>query len=256
MTSVASKEVLKLEGQQEVVEQRALSLPDQARALKIVTPEAFAQADEFLGNVAALRKEVDQTFDPDIERWHLGHKAALATKRRIEAPLADAEAIIKQGMIVYRREEARLLAERQAAAQYHADVVAAVLRTAVGISAAADIILEEEARLIAAEGATAAGDTEAAERILADSPTPENFNAPIATTVFVPPVERLAPVKARFATFKQVYDFEIVNDDAIPSEYKVTDLTKIRGVVRSLGPKANIAGIRVFPVDQAAKKAG
>lgn len=44
----------------------------------------------------------------------------------------------------------------------------------------------------------------------------------------------------------ELWDFEIVNKDKIPDEYKVVDEKKIRAVVRAMKENTNIPGIRVF----------
>jgi len=44
----------------------------------------------------------------------------------------------------------------------------------------------------------------------------------------------------------ELWDFEIVNKDKVPDEYKVIDEKKIRAVVRAMKENTNIPGIRVF----------
>jgi len=44
----------------------------------------------------------------------------------------------------------------------------------------------------------------------------------------------------------ELWDFEIVDKDKIPDEYKIVDEKKIRGVVKAMKENTNIPGIRVF----------
>jgi hypothetical protein len=100
---------LSVDGSQ--VTERALALPDQARAIRISDADTYARACEFLKSVKALRDEITQTFDPHIKRAHEAHKALLKEKQDAEAPLAQAERIVKDGLVAYDREQERIRRE-------------------------------------------------------------------------------------------------------------------------------------------------
>lgn len=55
---------------------------------------------------------------------------------------------------------------------------------------------------------------------------------------------------------KRTWAYEITDANAIPREYMVPDEAKIAAVVRALGDKANIPGIRVMPKVTLSRKAG
>jgi ATPase subunit of ABC transporter with duplicated ATPase domains len=98
-----------------------------------------------------------------------------------------------------------------------------------------DAAAKEQARLQEiADRAAAKGHTTKAEqfeeRALA-------VTAPIVTTE--------AP-KVAGVSFREVWDFEITDEDLIPREYLVVDETKIRRVVTALKGDAKIPGVRVF----------
>jgi hypothetical protein len=94
--------------------------------------------------------------------------------------------------------------------------------------------VEEEARLRDAVAAEAAGETAAAEEILA---------APvIAPVIAMPKMERPAPG----VTFRTVWKFRITDPTALPREYLMPDMEKIGGVVRALKADTKIAGVQVF----------
>lgn len=92
---------------------RALSYPDQARGFVIVDAPTYERACEFLKGVKALRQEIADTFDPHIRRAHEAHKALLAEKQEAERPLADAERIVKDGLVAFDREQERQQREAQ-----------------------------------------------------------------------------------------------------------------------------------------------
>lgn len=127
---------------------KALTFPDQARALCISDAATYQGACEFLKGVKALRDEIAETFDPHIKRAHEAHKALLREKSEAEAPLADAERIAKSALVAYDREQERI--RRDEAARQQAE-----LRRQ-----------EEERRLAEAVALEEAGEVEIANAIL------------------------------------------------------------------------------------------
>lgn len=90
-----------------------LAWPEEAKKLVIETPEQYSAAAEKLKVIKALIAEVDSTFDPNIKRWHTGHKEAIAEKKKFADPLAEAEKKIKSKMQEYDDERERLEAEER-----------------------------------------------------------------------------------------------------------------------------------------------
>lgn len=95
------------------VTERALAFPDQARALRIVDAPSYGAAADFLKGVKALRDEIAETFDQHIKRAHESHKALLKEKQDAEAPLAQAERIVKDALVAYDREQERIRREEE-----------------------------------------------------------------------------------------------------------------------------------------------
>lgn len=87
----------------------------------------------------------------------------------------------------------------------------------------------EETQLKAAVELEDRGHAEAAEAIL-EQPT------------YVPPVILPTPE----GKTRTIWKFEIVREDDIPREYMLPDISGIGKVVRALGEKAHIPGIRIF----------
>ena len=93
--------------------QRALTWPERARAVTIVDTESYVAAAELLKGIKALREEANATFDPIISDAHRAHQTACAQKRKVEAPLVDAERCIKNLMVAYDAAQERLRREEQ-----------------------------------------------------------------------------------------------------------------------------------------------
>lgn len=95
---------------------RTATWPDRAKALAIVDSATCVTASELLKGIKDLRKEIDDTFDGIIAKAFAAHRESCAQKKRHEAPLVEAEAILKRGLSAYeteqelrRREEQRRL---------------------------------------------------------------------------------------------------------------------------------------------------
>ena len=100
------------------VEERSLTLVDEAKSVQVSDQATMDNANNLLTAIKALRKEVADTFDPIISKAHKAHAEALAQKKKMDAPLADAEKALKRGITTFfdiqntkRLEEQRLAQE-------------------------------------------------------------------------------------------------------------------------------------------------
>jgi hypothetical protein len=100
----------------------ALTWPERARAAVVVDDAGYSVAGELLLGIKALRQHIAETFDPHIKRAHEAHAALCRDKRLAEAPLTEAERIIKDALSTYARakEAQRLVEERRLAEQARA----------------------------------------------------------------------------------------------------------------------------------------
>lgn len=89
------------------IEERALTFPEQARAVRIKDHATYEKACTVLTGIKALLREIDDTFDPHIANAHKAHKALCDEKKKAGAPLLEAESIIKDNLLVYDAEMAR-----------------------------------------------------------------------------------------------------------------------------------------------------
>lgn len=97
----------------DVVATEALTWADQARALTVTTPAQYSQAAEMLKGIKALRAKIDHAYDDIIATALTAHRTAIAKKREAEAPLLEAEGIIKRGLIAFNEAEERRRQDEQ-----------------------------------------------------------------------------------------------------------------------------------------------
>lgn len=135
---------------QQELETRVVSVPDRAKAMQIVDSAQFVAAGELLKTIKGLRSEIDQTFDPIIQKQHEAHKEAIAQKRKVEAPLVEAENILKPRIATYMQEEERKRREEELRLQRQAQeeeerqqLESAVILEAIGEPESADALLAE-----------------------------------------------------------------------------------------------------------------
>lgn len=135
---------------QEIIEAEttSLTMTEQAKAITIANPDQYVSASELWKNIRAMREKVGSSFDPLIKHAHALHKATLAKKAEIDAPLEVAEKTVKKAMNAWDEEQERIRQEEQRRLQEEARK------------------REEEARLAAAIEAEQAGAKEEAEQIL------------------------------------------------------------------------------------------
>ncbi len=139
---------LELVGSQ--VTQRALTMPEQARALRIADAVTYQHACDFLKAIKALRAEITDTFDDHIRRAFEAHRALCAEKREAEAPLTEAERIVKAALVVWDDEQERIRKAEQARLEAEARqqeearrLEEAQLLADCGEAAMADALLDE-----------------------------------------------------------------------------------------------------------------
>lgn len=100
-------------GAQEI-EQRALSVPEQARTLKIIDDLTYQRGVQIRNIIKDIRKQINATFDPIIAKANATHKEACAQKKKVEAPLVEGENIINPALAAYDTEiERKRMAEQR-----------------------------------------------------------------------------------------------------------------------------------------------
>jgi hypothetical protein len=201
------------------IQERALTVPEQAKAIIIITNEDYTRAGEILLTIKDIRKEIDATFDPIIKKAHEAHKEAVAQKKKIDAPLIEAEGIIKPRISDY-------LAEQERIRRAEENRLREIARKE-----------EEERQLMEAIAAEQAGETEEAAAII-NEPV---YVAPVVVPKSVPKIQGVSTQKR--------WTFRVVDPSKVPREYLAVDEQKIGAVVRALKDQCKINGVEVYSED-------
>jgi len=226
----------------DVVRAEALTWPEQARAVAIVDAPSYGGAAALLQGIKALRKQIADVFSPHVKRAHEAHKALVKEQADAEAPLTEAELIIKRGLVAYDSEQERLRQIEQRRLQDEARKVEEARR------------LEEAAAM--EREAVATGDTQ----LQADA------EALIAEPVYVAPcqVEKATP-KVNGLSFRTTYSARVVDKlklvqwvAANPQFLGLVsaDMVALNGQARSLKMAMQIPGVVVDEKRDVAARAG
>jgi hypothetical protein len=168
----------------------------------------------------------------------------------VEEPLVIAERVLRDKTgkyIQHKEDEARRIREeeiRKARAEEEARRAAEAER----------VRIETERLRLEAEQAANAWDFEEEEKIkeevaIISEETAIALETPIVSTPIKPLFVQTPKVEG--LTFKEVWNFEIIDKNLIPSLYMEPNMTAIGAAVRTLKDQTNIAGIRVYSTKQA-----
>jgi len=208
------------------VTDQALSWPDRARGLKITDQPSLERAAEELLAIKGLRDQVEQTFGPIVRKAYETHREAVAQRKKVDAPLDEAEQILKHEIALYQIEQARLRREEQARIDAERERIAAEE-------------LEREIERAEAEGASK---VEVAA-IIQRGPQPQ---APVV----VRPVPTTAPgISMRETWSAEVTDLAaLVRFVAANPQYinlVAPNMTALNGLARSMKGAMKFPGVRV-----------
>jgi len=92
----------------------ALTWPERARAAIVTDAPSYSLAGELLLGIKALRRKIAETFDPHIARAFAAHRALTKEKGDAEAPLTEAEGVLKTALVSYDQAQQRIQREEQA----------------------------------------------------------------------------------------------------------------------------------------------
>jgi len=163
----------------EQIKAKAITFPDQAKAIVVRDQKSLGLANQFFLNIRALRKEIASYFDPIIEAAKEAKRKAdhtraeaVSQKERAEAPLVVAEAYLNEQITDYKWEQDRIRAEEEEKNRLEAIKIEAERRQK-----------EEDDRLAQAAELEAVGATEEAEALVNEAI--EEKEKPLE--VYVPP---------------------------------------------------------------------
>ena len=112
---------LKMENELMELEEKTLTVDEQARVIIVKTQEQYNSADKFVQEIKNLQKEIKATFGPIISKAFQAHKEAKAQETRHLEPLLKAEAFIKDKMMVYLRQQEAIRQEQERKLQAEAE---------------------------------------------------------------------------------------------------------------------------------------
>jgi len=184
--------------------------------MAIACNEDYALAAERLGQCVALRKEIESQLEPSISAANKAHKTLTALRKRLCAPVIEAEEYLRRITGEWLTKKAR---EAEAARRAE----------------------EERQRKIAEEAALQrAADMEAnGAGELATEMLDAALSAPAPTVT----VEMDVP---NVLSSRDVWKWEIADVNAIPREYFVLDEKRVQREVSALRDTFRVPGIRVW----------
>lgn len=102
------------------LEQQATNLPAVARALQIKDQRTFDLAAAKLRDIADLRREIVDHHAPLKQKAHEAHKAICDAEKKLLAPVAEAEQILRRAIATWDMEQRRIEEERRREAEERA----------------------------------------------------------------------------------------------------------------------------------------
>lgn len=233
-----------------VLETKALTLPEQARAIIITNQPTFEGACALTLAAKALRREITDYHRPLKQAADRAKQAILdAEKRMLSGPL-ETEAILDPAIARWQTEQRRIAEDARRAAALAAEEESRRQAAAAALLVQQAKQAEDDRRLAEAEALQEAGASEETVEAVLSQPSVVS-HAEVAAIVREPV---FVPAPPPIPTFEKVagistrdnWKFEITDILAIPREYLTVDEQKIGGVVRAMKASTNIPGIRVY----------
>ena len=194
-----------------------------AKALQVVDEDSYLQAMELGRQCDSRAKRVEAIWSEAKSKSYAAYKSILDTIGSFTKPLQEAKKVIGQKAYTWKREEDEKRRREEARLREEAQQRA------------------EEERLREASQLAAEGKEEQADQVL---------EKPII--VEAPKIERVSKVEN--AAMRENWQFEIVDENAIPREYLIPDRVKIGKVVKALKGETKISGVKVFDIGSVAFK--
>lgn len=164
-------------------------------------------------SIVDMLKQAHEYFDPEVERWNVGHKAACAKRGGVIKPLEEAKDALSKLISAYTYQQQQ--AQRQAALAAEAKA------------------REEAENLRQIELAEAKSVEEAAE--IESAPL---VVAPVAVTP--------APVKPAGLKTIVEWRWRLVDAAKVPDEFWLLDEAKISRLVKAMKGETRVPGIEVY----------
>lgn len=247
----------------EEVETKALSIVDQAKAVKVTDSQTYTAAGMLWKSIGEMIKEVKDTFDPICEAANKAHKAATAKRAQYLDPLTAAQRSVKSLMSAYDAEQERIRkAEEDRLRKIEEERIAAE-RKAEQERLEAERKAEEERLLAEAIAADERGDKDTAEILTeAAAATSENIRQEAAALaqepIYVPPVvvvPKSIPKMAGGPIYREVWSAEITDIKALcmavatgkaSPECVTANMPVLNKMAVALKNTLNVPGVRAY----------
>jgi len=206
------------------VRQEALTLSEKARGMEVTDQPSYDVATHFLKTIKAMRKKVADHDDPIIKSIRQSLETARDTKKEAEAPLIEAETMLKSRLIAFTEIEKEREREAQAMAE-------------------AEFAKREEERKLreAIEAEKAGAKPKAVERILTQ---PTTTPAPLVT----PTLQQASGISVREQWSAEVTSLmqlvQAVAQGKVPILALTANTTFLNSLARSLKGTMDIPGVR------------
>lgn len=208
------------------LEEKALTLPEQARAMIIRDQATYETASEKLLGVAELRKEIAAHWAPLKQAAHESHHRICTAEKTMLAPVEAAEAILKRGIGTYRMEQERLRLDAERIAREVAERAAA------------------EALEASIEAAEAEGASPEEVRAIIEQPRPASVVYVAPTVLHVKGVSMADSWKAQVTNLLELV--KAVAEGRAPVNLVMPNETALGQIARATKGSMAIPGVRIF----------
>jgi hypothetical protein len=205
----------------EVIKAEVAPVVFDAKNIVVCDSESYQNAGAFLSKLKAAQKKVSDFFAPMKKKAHEAHKAITEQESETLTPLKNAERIINETMIAYKRECERRAMEEQRKAQAIADEAAR----------------KERERL---------------EKEAAKLKTPELREQRLEQAAsIIPPVIAVASDVPKFdgLTTAKTWKAEVVDVSVLPREWMVPNETALNSFAKATKGAVPVAGVRFVQVE-------
>jgi len=103
------------------IKQQALAVDKQAQGLLVKNQGQYDDANIFLKSIKAIQQKIKETFEPIISKAFQAHKEAKAQETKLLEPLVRVEAIVKNKMLDFIREQEKIRQEVERKLQAEAE---------------------------------------------------------------------------------------------------------------------------------------
>lgn len=193
----------------------------QAQNILVTNNEQETKAVEFLKTIKTMQKEVNETFDPIVEKAHAAHKEATAQRNKFLNPLLEAEKRIKSMVSNFRLEMERKRLEQERKLREEAERKAEAERQK----------LQKQAEKAAAKGNEEKAAELQARREMVQAPTI---------------VVEKKTTKQEGMAVKTVWKARITDANLVPREYCIPNEKLIDSIAKSTKGTLKVAGVEFY----------